>query len=201
MPVFSLLLKNVVYWKRKLYMYILICKMYSLHHLRLCNNFLQSAYMYIDTLCYLYTLYEVSIYLYFMIYNLIWIFKMGVLSVIFAADENIMCGFLHNALRQCVFFANVSCMINCYIPYTTIFLLELMCILYIQLFVFYDLYLWFIKPNTEESSVIICLEQLRKAWFAHLLVGSLIPWTFATTKILFHILAQKILLPKCYNVL
>lgn len=66
---------------------------------------------------------------------------MEVLSVIFAADENIMCGFLHNALRQCVFFANVSCMINCYIPYTTIFLLELMCILYIQLFVFYDLYL------------------------------------------------------------
>lgn len=93
--------------------------------------------------------------------------------------------FLHNALRQCVFFANVSCMINCFIPYTTIFLLELMCILYIQLFVFYDLYLWFIKPNTDESSVIICLEQLRKAWFAHLLVGSLIPWTFATTKILF----------------
>lgn len=76
-------------------------------------------------------------------------------------------------------------MINCFIPYTTIFLLELMCILYIQLFVFYDLYLWFIKPNTDESSVIICLEQLRKAWFAHLLVGSLIPWTFATTKILF----------------
>lgn len=174
-----------------------------IHHLRLCNNFLQSAYMYIDTLCYLYTLYEVSIYLYFMIYNLIWIFKMEVLSVIFAADENIMCGFFYTMRcdNDCVFFANVSCMINCYIPYTTIFLLELMCILYIQLFVFYDLYLWFIKPNTEESSVIICLEQLRKAWFAHLLVGSLIPWTFATTKILFHILAQKILLPKCYNVL
>lgn len=97
-----------------------------IHHLRLCNNFLQSAYMYIDTLCYLYTLYEVSIYLYFMIYNLIWIFKMGVLSVIFAADKNIMCVFfLHNALRQCVFFANVSCMINCYIPYTTIFFIRI----------------------------------------------------------------------------
>lgn len=68
---------------------------------------------------------------------------MEVLSVIFAADENIMCGFFYTMRcdNDCVFFANVSCMINCYIPYTTIFLLELMCILYIQLFVFYDLYL------------------------------------------------------------
>lgn len=174
-----------------------------IHHLRLCNNFLQSAYIYIDTLCYLYTLYEVSIYLYFMIYNLIWIFKMGVLSVIFAADENIMCGFFYTMrcdnvsslqmqvvwliviYRKQLFFIRI----NVHIVHTII------CILW------FVLILWFIKPNTEESSVIICLEQLRKAWFAHLLVGSLIPWTFATTWILFHILALKILLPQCYNVL
>lgn len=112
-----------------------------IHHLRLCNNFLQSAYMYIDTLCSLYTLCEVSIYLYFMIYNLIWIFKMGVLSVIFTADENIMCGFF---FTQCVAIMCLLCKCKLYdqLLYTVYnyFLLELMCILYIQLFVFYDLY-------------------------------------------------------------
>lgn len=202
MPVFSLLLKNVVYWKRKLYMYILICKMYtSLTALQ--QFFTMRVHVYIDTLCYLYTLYEVSIYLYFMIYNLIWIFKMGVLSVIFAADENIMCGFFYtmrcdnvSSLQMQVVWLIVIYRIQLFFIRINVHIVHtIICILW------FVLILWFIKPNTEESSVIICLEQLRKAWFAHLLVGSLIPWTFATTWILFHILAQKILLPKCYNVL
>lgn len=159
--------------------------------------------MYIDTLCYLYTLYEVSIYLYFMIYNLIWIFKMGVLSVIFAADENIMCVFFYtmrcdnvSSLQMQVVWLIVIYRIQLFFIRINVHIVHtIICILW------FVLILWIIKPNTEESSVIICLEQLRKAWFAHLLVGSLIPWTFATTWILFHILAQKILLPKCYNVL
>lgn len=203
MPVFSLLLKNVVYWNGNVSCTCIYWFAKCIHHLRLCNNFLQSAYMYIDTLCYLYTLYEVSIYLYFMIYNLIWIFKMGVLSVIFAADENIMCGFFYtmrcdnvSSLQMQVVWLIVIYRIQLFFIRINVHIVHtIICILW------FVLILWFIKPNTEESSVIICLEQLRKAWFAHLLVGSLIPWTFATTWILFHILAQKILLPKCYNVL
>lgn len=66
---------------------------------------------------------------------------MGVLSVIFTADENIMCGFF---FTQCVAIMCLLCKCKLYdqLLYTVYnyFLLELMCILYIQLFVFYDLY-------------------------------------------------------------
>lgn len=66
---------------------------------------------------------------------------MGVLSVIFTADENIMCGVF---FTQCVVIMCLLCKCKLYdqLLYTVYnyFLLELMCILYIQLFVFYDLY-------------------------------------------------------------